>query len=472
MYTWLKYHAVEVYNALVAPNQNAENRIDSLLSSGRRFHLTAGDDCHDITSSFNLAWVNVFADSLTETNIVDSLKYGNFYSSTGATISSVSVVGNVITVVTDSASTIAFIGNAASSLQSSAGATSASYTVIGHEVYIRVKITKDSDGTFAWTNPIYVDTNWRNDAIDSIAMKCGGSLYSNSKLGVGRVALSRCVEIDGSLNSGYSQLLVTGAAAADLFLNHSGAASNGQWLMIRSQSGKGHFSSMLDTGENYYHEGIMTLNLITGCIGINQMSPTYPLHVSATSTLNSGFAQVMISGDTAADILLRDTGAPANAKMCGLRSLDGYGEFSSYADGGAYQQQGIVKWNNLTGAVGILVAAPTARLHLPAGSETAGTAPLKFTSGALTTVAVAGQMEYLTDDFFVTIATGAARKGIILDDGARLTSGKIPIASANGRLIDGPAPLSGAKVYYVSDSSGGAVTRKLTFTDGILTAET
>ena len=34
------------------------------------------------------------------------------------------------------------------------------------------------------------------------------------------------------------------------------------------------------------------------------------------------------------------------------------------------------------------------------------------------------------------------------------------------------SPLAGTKVYYVSDSSGGAVTRKLTFTDGILTAET
>lgn len=33
-------------------------------------------------------------------------------------------------------------------------------------------------------------------------------------------------------------------------------------------------------------------------------------------------------------------------------------------------------------------------------------------------------------------------------------------------------PLSGTKVYYVADSSGGAVTRKLTFTNGILTAET
>ena len=59
----------------------------------------------------------------------------------------------------------------------------------------------------------------------------------------------------------------------------------------------------------------------------------------------------------------------------------------------------------------------------------------------------------------------------MLDDGARLTDGKYPIAHTNGRLIDGPTPLAGTKVYYVSDSSGGTVNRKLTFTDGILTAE-
>jgi TolA-binding protein len=32
--------------------------------------------------------------------------------------------------------------------------------------------------------------------------------------------------------------------------------------------------------------------------------------------------------------------------------------------------------------------------------------------------------------------------------------------------------LHGIKIYYVADSSGGAVTRKLTFKDGILTYET
>ena len=119
-----------------------------------------------------------------------------------------------------------------------------------------------------------------------------------------------------------------------------------------------------------------------------------------------------------------------------------------------------------------LSVTPSAWLTLPAGLATAGFAPIKFTSGTPNTTAVAGCMEFTTDTLTFVITTGAARKGVVLDDGSRLTSGKIPIATTNGRLIDGQTPLSGTKVYYVSDSNGGAVNRKLTFTNGILTAET
>lgn len=125
-----------------------------------------------------------------------------------------------------------------------------------------------------------------------------------------------------------------------------------------------------------------------------------------------------------------------------------------------------------SGRLGVGVTSPTARIHVKAGTATANTAPFKFNSGTVLTTAEAGALEFTTDDFFATITTGAARKAFILDDGARLTSGKIPIASTNGRLIDGQTPLTGTKVYYVSDTSGGGVTRKLTFIDGILTAET
>lgn len=88
--------------------------------------------------------------------------------------------------------------------------------------------------------------------------------------------------------------------------------------------------------------------------------------------------------------------------------------------------------------VGIGMITASARLHLPAGTATAGTAPLLLTSGTSLTTAVAGAIEFTTDDFFATITTGAARKAFVLDDGTRLTSGKVPVATTNGRLIDGP----------------------------------
>lgn len=145
-----------------------------------------------------------------------------------------------------------------------------------------------------------------------------------------------------------------------------------------------------------------------------------------------------------------------------------------YAPSGAtYGTEGklFVNGNASFGGLGVAVL-PTAKIHIAAGTATAGTAPIKLTSGVVLTAAEAGAIEFTTDTLFATITTGAARKGVLLDDGARLTSGKIPIATTNGRLIDGVTPLAGTKVYYVSDTSGGAVTRKLTFTNGILTSET
>jgi len=91
---------------------------------------------------------------------------------------------------------------------------------------------------------------------------------------------------------------------------------------------------------------------------------------------------------------------------------------------------------NANGNIGVGVTTPTAALHLKAGTATADTAPLKCTSGTLLTTPEAGAVEFLTDNLHLTITTGAARKGIVLDDGTRLTSGKMPVATTNGRLID------------------------------------
>src|SRR3989339_1064193 len=66
--------------------------------------------------------------------------------------------------------------------------------------------------------------------------------------------------------------------------------------------------------------------------------------------------------------------------------------------------------NYFVGNLGIGTSSPTAALHLKAGTATAGTAPLKFTSGTLLTTPEAGAVEFLTDAYYGTITTGGARK--------------------------------------------------------------
>jgi len=55
------------------------------------------------------------------------------------------------------------------------------------------------------------------------------------------------------------------------------------------------------------------------------------------------------------------------------------------------------------GNVGIGTTSPTAVLHLKAGTATAGTAPLKFTSGVLNTVSESGAIEFDGSNFYLNI---------------------------------------------------------------------
>lgn len=106
---------------------------------------------------------------------------------------------------------------------------------------------------------------------------------------------------------------------------------------------------------------------------------------------------------------------------------------------------------------------PTAGIHIRAGVAAANGAPLKFISGVSLTSPEAGALEFTTDDLFFTITTGAARKGLILDDGARLTSGLMPIASTNGRLIDSSF---GVRAFGRQVAQIAAVTTVVTHTVG------
>lgn len=202
-----------------------------------------------------------------------------------------------------------------------------------------------------------------------------------------------------------------------------------------------------------------------GHVGVLTATPLAPVHVHVGTNQNlylrgesSPFCQVTAIND-------------ANTLYVPLR-IDANHLLLNYASGAN---------------VGIgIQTTPLSRLHLAAGTATANTAPFQFSSGTLETTARAGVLEFLTDDFFATITTGAARKAFVLDDGARLTVGRVPVATTNGRLIDGPGlatinttgltanvaastlyavPSTGAGLYRVSafvvETTAGSVTSTL-----------
>jgi hypothetical protein len=173
----------------------------------------------------------------------------------------------------------------------------------------------------------------------------------------------------------------------------------------------------------------------TNRLGINKASPSHALDVTGNIGFSGNLVQstatnasIDISGSTTTRYLRVITGANGT-------TLSGVGSTTSalvLRAGGS----GIGAYISADNNVGIKLSTVTAALHLPAGTATASTAPLKFTSGTLLTTPEAGAVEFLTDKAYLTITTGAARKEVTLNDAA-LTSGTTPVATTNGRLTDG-----------------------------------
>lgn len=113
---------------------------------------------------------------------------------------------------------------------------------------------------------------------------------------------------------------------------------------------------------------------------------------------------------------------------CGLRNVTT--NTVSMVTGGTER----TRWTSTGFSIGTGTGA-TARLTIAAGGTGANTAPIKLTSGSLNTTPEVGAIEFLTDKWYATITTGAARKELTLNDIA-LTSGRVPIVTTNGRLTD------------------------------------
>ena len=76
---------------------------DELSAAGQRWHGIASDDAHDFQGEFygykslpGQAWVVVRAEALTQSNILEALENGDFYSTTGITLDSLEVTNRTV----------------------------------------------------------------------------------------------------------------------------------------------------------------------------------------------------------------------------------------------------------------------------------------------------------------------------------------------------------------------------------------
>lgn len=149
----------------VAPS--AEALWDSLLSRGQRIWAVADDDSHEYYhldeakgAPPGQAWVVVRAEKLTADHITAALSRGDFYASTGVTLTNVIVTARKLALeipVPAKGGTrflTTFIGREGRVLAQVPG-LKPRYTFKGDEGYVRATVT-DSNGLKAWIQPVFV----------------------------------------------------------------------------------------------------------------------------------------------------------------------------------------------------------------------------------------------------------------------------------------------------------------------------
>jgi hypothetical protein len=206
-----------------------------------------------------------------------------------------------------------------------------------------------------------------------------------------------------------------------------------------------------------------------GRVGIGTVTPGMRLHVLDSAAVES---RVESTGSTATLSLRSQSSDFAMVTTGGSTSLTGgTGDTMNIILNGSGQTNQVNAAH--TGGVGIGVGSPTAFLHIKAGTTAASSAPLKFTSGSLQTTAEAGAHEFLTDDYYLTITTGAARKKIVLAEisgAARMPQTGAALVTGNATLVAGTvtvnttAATTNAKILLSRKTSGGTPGNILTYT--------
>jgi hypothetical protein len=163
------YAGVEIYNTSCEVYRGtgySRSHIDSLLADGKRVKIFATDDHHGEPEPLKEedscgAWVVVKSKSRSVEAIVDAIKRGFFYASSGPEIKKISTDEGVIHVETSPVKQITFYSTPSLGSRftlSNSSLTSYDYHGRKGEKYVRIEAT-DEHGRTAWSNPIYIEDN-------------------------------------------------------------------------------------------------------------------------------------------------------------------------------------------------------------------------------------------------------------------------------------------------------------------------
>lgn len=142
-----------------------EEMWDLLLKDGQELYGIAVDDAHVFKRPWDLSaarpgqgWVMVRAERLGPKEILSAMERGDFYASTGVELSDYQVAGKRITIqpkeIEHRRYRVLFLGEGGKVLKDTAE-NPAVYEIQGSESYARAKVI-DSNGKFAWTQPVFV----------------------------------------------------------------------------------------------------------------------------------------------------------------------------------------------------------------------------------------------------------------------------------------------------------------------------
>ncbi|PCH75283.1 MAG: phosphotransferase [Rhodobacteraceae bacterium] len=154
-------HAVEVYNhGCAVDNDRGEGflTLEHLLNEGRKLNLIATDDAHFNTPDFFGGWVKVKARENTSEALLEALKAGAFYASTGPDIHDIRISETHIEVDCTAAISILVQGHGTPTvtLRGEAMTTGRlSLERLANSPWIRITVI-DRAGKRAWSNPFWV----------------------------------------------------------------------------------------------------------------------------------------------------------------------------------------------------------------------------------------------------------------------------------------------------------------------------